>query len=89
MEFDTDSDPEFMFELFGEDVESLAEYVFTPTPYSAIPLIQILTVTSEVQFGFTSLNVVVPLRSGILSWATQTPRSLAKLPLILFVLYME
>jgi hypothetical protein len=27
MEFDTETDPEFMEELFGEDVHSLAEYV--------------------------------------------------------------
>jgi hypothetical protein len=27
MEFDTETDPDFMYELFGEDVHSLAEYV--------------------------------------------------------------
>jgi hypothetical protein len=27
MEFDTETDPEFMYELFGEDVHSLSEYV--------------------------------------------------------------
>jgi hypothetical protein len=25
VEFDTDSDPEFLYELFGEDADSLAE----------------------------------------------------------------
>jgi hypothetical protein len=27
IEFDADSDPEFLYELFGEDSESLAEFV--------------------------------------------------------------
>lgn len=27
MEFDTETDPETLYELFGEDADSLAEYV--------------------------------------------------------------
>lgn len=28
MEFDTETDPETLYELFGEDADSLAEYAF-------------------------------------------------------------
>lgn len=30
MEFDTETDPETLYELFGEDADSLAEYVVIP-----------------------------------------------------------
>lgn len=37
MEFDTETDPETLYELFGEDADSLAECVFTFCPLSDIP----------------------------------------------------
>jgi hypothetical protein len=38
MEFDTDSDPDFLYELFGEDVNSLAESVQSSLLPSSQPL---------------------------------------------------
>jgi hypothetical protein len=62
MEFDTETDPEFLEELFGEDAASLGEYVqiapcFTPqrSDFILIP---------EAQSGFMFLSVDVRLRSG-------------------------
>lgn len=37
MEFDTETDPETLYELFGEDADSLAECV--KNPLSGIPIV--------------------------------------------------
>lgn len=40
MEFDTETDPETLYELFGEDADSLAECVLTPLEPFRVFLIQ-------------------------------------------------
>jgi len=73
MEFDTEADPEFMHELFGIDVESLAECVSTFTFNPAL----IFDIGAEDPCGCTFWNAVELLKFGTLSWATQIQRSRA------------
>jgi hypothetical protein len=59
MEFDTESDPEFLIELFGDDAHSLAECVVYP-----IRISRMFTQFSEVLSGYTFSNVDERSKSG-------------------------
>jgi len=78
MEFDTETDPETLYELFGEDAHSLAECVFFKLLLSLLSgrpfrLISFLPIGAP--FGCTSWSDVEPSKSGTLSWVTGIPPS--------------
>ena len=69
MEFDMESDPEVMYDLFGEDAACFVEYVFRQSH----PLH-----TSHISVGdpfvFTSWKEEALLKSGSISWVTLIPK---------------
>ena len=61
MEFDTETDPETLYELFGEDADALAESVSSYILTLKSPISDIFRVSCqiEVMSGFTFWNDVV------------------------------
>ena len=64
MEFDVETDPDTLYEIFGDDYESFAEYV-----HACVRSSHALICLTEAQSGSMSSSVVVLSRSGRLSWA--------------------
>lgn len=70
MEFDMESGPEVMYDLFGEDAACFVEYVShrSPSPLHTSHLLV------GGLFVFTSWREEAPLRSGRTSWVTLIPK---------------
>ena len=71
MEFDMESDPEVMYDLFGEDAACFAEYVFDRSHLHASHTTVLLVEAPSV---FTSWKGEALLKSGRTLWETLTPK---------------
>jgi hypothetical protein len=73
MEFDMDSDPEVMYDLFGEDAACFVEYVFHRF-HRSHPLLHTSHLIAGDLFVFTSWKEGALLKSGRASWVRLIPK---------------